>query len=183
MLGWLKRSKPAASELESGPVATLALDKIGRPMRPRLHGFSNREDATTDQKLMALEWAKEWTGNSLLPIPVEDLLKAMEDSFTGRKRLKDNDPARPVVGHALRALSLSAQETRAERTKGAFPWVELRLGPQDHPCQAAEKLANQLIPFAMYPHIPLPECDEAECNCWLRQVTKAEAAKRGAHNG
>lgn len=174
MFGWFKASNPRPSAVAE---QHLARDKIGRPIRPRLQGFSNREDASSDQRLLALQWAKEWTGNALLPIPTGQLLEALANVLGG-KPMKPKDPAYAVVSHAAKALSLSAQEARAERTKGAFPWVELRLGPQAHPCPAAKRRAGRLVPFTDMPHIPLAECDEAECKCWFRQITKAEAAKR-----
>lgn len=179
MFSWFKRSNPAFPKPTVEAGGQPDLDKIARPLRPGLKGFSNQEEASTRQRLLALQWAKEWTGNALLPIPTEQLLEPLENALSG-KLMKAKDPAHPVVSHAARALSLSAQETRAERTKDAFPWIELRLGPQEHPCQAAKQRAGRIVPFSKLPHIPLPECDEAECMCWFRQVTKAEASKRNS---
>lgn len=177
MFGWFKRPEPSAPQPSATTGTESGRDKLGRPIRPRLRGFSNKEDATTAQRILALEWAKEWTGSGQLPTSTEQLLEPLASLMVG-KRMKTKDPAYPVVSYAARALSLSAQETRAERTKGAFPWIELRLGPQEHPCDAARHRAGRVVPFADLPHIPLPECDEAECSCWFRQITKAEAAKR-----
>lgn len=181
MFGWLKR--PSATDLRaedpSPPETPRVTAANGRPLRPRIRGLTNSIYATREQKLQALEWAKEWTGNCCAPVDIDDLLAPLDAAMAG-KRSKTSDPSGPIVSGALRALNLSAQENRAERTQGAFPWIEFRLGPQEQPCQAARQLANRLIPFPDLPLIPVPECDERECKCWFRSVTKAEKFKRSS---
>lgn len=173
MFSWFKRSKLGSHQ----PLDTAKLqpdrDKIGRPLRPILLGFTDRQEATIQQRLLALQWAKEWTGNGLLTIPIEQLLEALANVLGG-KPMKANDPAHPVISHAVRALALSAQETRAERTRDAFPWLELRLGAQEQPCNAAKRRVDQPVNWDEIPRIPLPDCDVSECKCWIRQVTKGE---------
>ena len=181
MFGWLKQ-KGAKSPAPAEPQPHVPLpkhDENGRPIRPTIPGLSHAEKATTEQKLLALEWAREWSGHGSMPESAEDLLPHL-DRVLGGRPMRGKDPLSPVVSGACRALSLAAQDNRAERVQKLLPWVELRLGPQEHHCQAAMQLANRLVPFVDRPHIPLPGCDEPICGCWLRQTTKAEADKRNS---
>lgn len=180
VFGWLKKrpitSNPsqAHAELDDGP---FRYDLNGRAIRPSFPGLTDPAKASIAQKHRAVSWAMEWTGNGGMPVTIEAIAAMIDDVLVGRKP-KKSDPVAPVLSATLRALSLAAQDNRMARTASAFPWTEFRLGPQEHPCRLALDMSNQLILMAERPIIPLPGCDESECKCWLRQITKAEAAKR-----
>lgn len=108
--------------------------------------------------------------------------REMVDPLTGETTLVQlGSPRRlrTIYRANLRSARAAGQWERIERTRAAFPFLEYRLGPSEHhrPHHAAK--AGMILPVAS------PFWDEWMtpngwgCNCWVRQVTKAEAERRG----
>lgn len=184
MFGWLKREKASAQAPQIDRPKT---DQNGRAILPDL-ALVRRVDADYGpQAMLALQWASDWC--EYQGEVTKEWLPRLEDVLAGRrekgiKKGEREDEAR-VVKMAARALRLEDQRLKAERTKGAFPWAQFRLGPVDMgnkfdcPCKLALAMDKQITPWNAFPVLPLPGCDAHVCKCWFRQVTKAEAAKAG----
>lgn len=157
-------------------MAPFKADDRQRPLRPAIQGLFTPEAADATQKQLALSWAHQWLclGEQTSPA---NLLPDLDAAISGKLKLRDT-PDHAVLRTAVRALQSAAAENRANRTAGAFPWRELRLGPQLDCCQSASDIAGKLIPTNQFLSIPLPGCDAGECKCWFRQVTKAEHQRR-----
>lgn len=179
MFGWLKKTvhvEQAAGDKAPQNV-TLMFDSNGRAVRPDMPGLQVPDEASDAQIGIAIAWARAWNSETEMFAGEVDLIAAVRQAMSGRPP-KAKDPSRHIVSSACRCLHLAAQDNRAIRTMGAFPWVQFRLGPQERSCSFAISLTDQIIPFDDRPRLPLPGCNASECKCWLRQVTKAEAAKR-----
>lgn len=104
------------------------------------------------------------------------------DPLTGGIVEVKRSPARrlKVIYDAnLRSARAAGQWERIERTKAAFPYLEYRLGPSErHRPKHVEK-AGLIIA------VDSPFWDEWMppngwgCKCWVRQVTRREAERRG----
>lgn len=108
--------------------------------------------------------------------------REMTDPLTGEvKEVQLGSPRRlrTIYNANLRTARAAGQWERIERTRGAFPYLEYRIGPSENhrPHHAAK--AGAILP------VDSPFWDEWMppngwgCKCWVRQITKAEAARRG----
>ncbi len=108
--------------------------------------------------------------------------KAMEDPLTGEvveAQLGSPRRLRTIYDANLRSARAAGQWERIERTQAAFPFLEYRLGPSEKHRLHHEDKAGLILP------VDDPFWDEWMppngwgCKCWVRQVTKAEAGRRG----
>lgn len=108
--------------------------------------------------------------------------REMVDPLTGERQLVQLGSARrlrTIYRANLRSARAAGQWERIERTKEAFPFIEYRLGPSEHHRPHHEAKAGMILP------VESPFWDEWMppngwgCKCWVRQVTKAEAKRRG----
>ncbi len=108
--------------------------------------------------------------------------REMTDPLTGEVKLVQlGSPRRlrTIYNANIRSARAAGQWERIERTKAAFPYLEYRTGPseQHRPHHLAK--AGTILP------IDSPFWDDWMppngwgCKCWVRQVTKAEATRRG----
>jgi len=107
---------------------------------------------------------------------------AMEDPLTGETVEIRRSPARrlkTIYDANLRSARAAGQWERIERTKDAFPYLEYKLGPSDRHRPHHQDKAGLILP------VDSPFWDEWMppngwgCKCWVRQVTKREAERRG----
>lgn len=108
--------------------------------------------------------------------------KEMVDPLTGKKMLAQlGSPRRlkTIYNANIRSARAAGQWERIERTKDAFPFLEYRLGPSEHHRAHHEDKAGLIL------GVDNPFWDEWMppngwgCKCWVRQVTKREAERRG----
>jgi hypothetical protein len=108
--------------------------------------------------------------------------KAVEDPLTGavvEAQLGSPRRLRTIYDANLRSARAAGQWERIERTQAAFPFLEYRLGPSEKHRPHHEDKAGLILP------VDAPFWDEWMppngwgCKCWVRQVTKAEAGRRG----
>ncbi len=79
----------------------------------------------------------------------------------------------------MRSARAAGQWERIERTKKALPYLEYRLGPSEHHRPAHEAKAGLILPVdSSFWNSWMPPNGWA-CKCWVRQVTRAEAERRG----
>lgn len=108
--------------------------------------------------------------------------RTMTDPLTGETKLAQlGSPRRlKVIYDAnLRSARAAGQWERIERTKRALPYLEYRLGP------SAEHRPHHEAKAGLILTVDDPFWDEWMppngwgCKCWVRQITKAEATRRG----
>lgn len=108
--------------------------------------------------------------------------REMTDPLTGEvieAQLGSPRRLRTIYNANLRSARAAGQWERIERTKGAFPFLEYRTGPSDQHRPHHLDKAGMILP------VDSPFWDEWMppngwgCKCWVRQVTKAEATRRG----
>lgn len=108
--------------------------------------------------------------------------REMVDPVTGETRLVQlGSPRRlrTIYSANIRSARAAGQWERIQRTKAAFPYLEYRTGPSEthRPHHLAK--AGTILP------VDSPFWDEWfppngwGCKCWVRQLTRAEAARRG----
>lgn len=108
--------------------------------------------------------------------------KAMEDPLTGEvveAQLGSPRRLRTIYDANLRSARAAGQWERIERTQAAFPFLEYRLGPSEKHRPHHEDKAGLILPVddAFWDEWMPP--NGWGCKCWVRQVTKAEAGRRG----
>lgn len=108
--------------------------------------------------------------------------REMTDPLTGEvieAQLGSPRRLRTIYNANLRSARAAGQWERIERTKGAFPFLEYRTGPSEQHRPHHLDKAGMILP------VDSPFWDEWMppngwgCKCWVRQVTKAEATRRG----
>ena len=108
--------------------------------------------------------------------------REMIDPVTGEQieaQLGSPRRLRTIYNANLRSARAAGQWERIERTKAAFPFLEYRLGPSERHRIHHEAKAGMILP------VDSPFWDEWMppngwgCKCWVRQVTRSEAARRG----
>ncbi len=108
--------------------------------------------------------------------------REMVDPLTGEAisaQLGSPRRLRTIYNANIRSARAAGQWERIQRTKGAFPYLEYRTGPSEHHRPAHLAKAGLILP------VESPFWDEWMppngwgCKCWVRQITKAEAARRG----
>lgn len=115
--------------------------------------------------------AKGWWGRQLMGDPQTGELEVV--------RLGSPRRLRTIYDANLRSARAAGQWERIERTKKMLPFLEYRLGPSEHHRPAHEAKDGLILgvddPFwdAWLPP------NGWGCKCWVRQITKAEAVRRG----
>lgn len=179
VFGWLKKmTQSDVSAPTQHPDRTLARDLNGRVIRPDIPHLTIPESASDAQKEIAIRWALEWTGSIGLSVSINEMIALLDQALIGRMP-KTKDPSRRAISSAVRCLRLACEDNRAVQARRLLPWLQFRLGPQDHPCPLAQDLDHQLVACDGALRIPLPGCTADECKCWRRQITQAEANKLG----
>lgn len=163
------------ASLQTSPKIASRQDENGRPIAPHILELTNPGEASNQQIEQALEWAKGWLRSDAETDRTEmrDLVRKCLNGTASKKET----PERAIAAMATRVLRLSACRNRHLKSKDAFPWAMLRLGPQVDPCKCARDLESRLIPVDDFLPIPLPGCDASICKCWFRSVTRREAEK------
>lgn len=108
--------------------------------------------------------------------------REMVDPLTGETdlvQLGSPRRLRTIYNANIRSARAAGQWERIQRTKGAFPYLEYRIGPSESHRPAHEAKAGLILPVdsAFWDEWMPP--NGWGCKCWVRQVTKAEAARRG----
>lgn len=171
MFGLFKKSLPPRPE----PLQPITFGQDGRPRPPHFPDLQIAEQATCDQRMLALKWSILWRREQALA--PEELIEALDQVLSGIP-LKPRAPFQHVVHMAVRAIQISAQNNRAARSRQALPWVQFRLGPQECPCAPAQKMAGQFKAVDECFEIPLIGCDRDECLCWTIQTTRREQGNK-----
>lgn len=108
--------------------------------------------------------------------------RQMEDPLTGElvdAQLGSPRRLKTIYDANLRSARAAGQWERIERTKAAFPFLEYRLGPSEHHRPHHQDKAGLILPVeAAFWDEWMPP-NGWGCKCWVRQVTKAEAKRRG----
>lgn len=108
--------------------------------------------------------------------------REMTDPLTGEvKEVQLGSPRRlrTIYNANIRSARAAGQWERIQRTREAFPYLEYRTGPSERHRPHHLNKAGLILP------VDSPFWDEWfppngwGCKCWVRQVTKAEAARRG----
>jgi hypothetical protein len=133
-----------------------------------------------DEGLPFEAFQKSWRGNPKLADWWGK--REMTDPLTGEvseAQLGSPRRLRTIYNANLRTARAAGQWERIERTKGAFPFLEYRTGPSEQHRPHHLDKAGMILP------VDSPFWDEWMppngwgCKCWVRQVTKAEATRRG----
>lgn len=115
--------------------------------------------------------AKGWWGRQVMTDPLTG--EVDEVQLGTPRRLKT------IYDTNLRTARAAGQWERIERTKKLLPFLEYRLGPSAEHRAAHAAKAGLILP------VDDPFWDEWMppngwgCKCWVRQVTRAEATRRG----
>lgn len=108
--------------------------------------------------------------------------REMTDPLTGEVKMVQLGSARrlrTIYDANLRVARAAGQWERIERTKSAFPYLEYRLGPSErHRASHAAKEGLILPVESAFWDSWMPP-NGWGCKCWVRQVTAAEARRRG----
>lgn len=133
-----------------------------------------------DEGLPFAQFKKNWMAR---PALAEWLGKReYTDPLTGELVEIKRSPARrlkTIYNSNLRTARAAGQWERIERTKAALPYLQYRLGPSEQHRHAHVEKAGMILP------VDSPFWDEWMppngwgCKCWVRQVTKAEAMRKG----
>lgn len=113
----------------------------------------------------------QWRGKREMIDPVTGEL--VEAQLGSPRRLKT------IYNANLRSARAAGQWERIERTKAAFPFLEYRLGPSERHRPHHQDKAGMILPVesAFWDEWMPP--NGWGCKCWVRQVTKREAERRG----
>lgn len=115
--------------------------------------------------------AKGWWGRKVTTDPVTG--EEREVQLGSPRRL------RAIYNANLRSARAAGQWERIERTKKLLPFLEYRLGPSENHRPAHRAKEGLILP------VDDPFWDEWMppngwgCKCWVRQITRAEAERRG----
>lgn len=108
--------------------------------------------------------------------------REMVDPLTGETeivQLGSPRRLRTIYDANIRSARAAGQWARIQRTKRAFPYLEYRTGPSENHRPTHLAKAGTILP------VDSPFWDEWMppngwgCKCWVRQVTRAEARRRG----
>jgi hypothetical protein len=127
--------------------------------------------ATFQKNFRANPRLAEWWGKRAMVDPVTGEL--VEAQLGSPRRL------RTIYNANLRSARAAGQWERIERTKASFPYLEYMLGPSEHHRPHHEDKAGTILP------VDSPFWDEWMtpngwgCKCWVRQITRREAERRG----
>ena len=114
---------------------------------------------------------KDWWGRAVQSDPVTGEVREVQ--LGSPRRL------RTIYRANLRSARSAGQWARIERTKKAFPYLEYRLGPSERhrPAHAAKEGLILPVNDPFWDSWMPP--NGWGCNCWVRQLTRAEAERRG----
>ncbi|EGJ20108.1 F protein [Cereibacter sphaeroides WS8N] len=108
--------------------------------------------------------------------------REMVDPVTGERveaQLGSPRRLRTIYNANLRTARAAGQWERIERTKAAFPFLEYRTGPSETHRKHHLAKAGLILPVdAAFWDEWMPP-NGWGCKCWVRQVTAAEAKRRG----
>lgn len=108
--------------------------------------------------------------------------REMTDPLTGETKLVQlGSPRRlrTIYNANIRSARAAGQWERIQRTKGAFPFLEYRTGPSENHRPHHLAKAGTILPVDSSFWDEWMPPNGWGCKCWVRQVTKAEAARRG----
>lgn len=127
--------------------------------------------ATFKKNFRANPALAQWWGKREMVDPVTGEL--VEAQLGSPRRLKT------IYNANLRSARAAGQWERIERTKAAFPYLEYRLGPSERHRPHHQDKAGMILPVesAFWDEWMPP--NGWGCKCWVRQVTKREAERRG----
>ena len=147
-----------------------------RPVPPHFEGLCNPAEATDRQLIAALKWAHDWTREP--EADPKSLAPRLRTLLSGAAFPRKDFEGRGVLRMALRIIQLSAQRNRAARTARLMPLAVFEVGPQQSPCLAAQEMDRKVLQIDEFPPIPLCACDQTECLCRFRQLTRQEMSER-----
>ena len=133
-----------------------------------------------DEGLPLARFQKNWRANPRLAEWWGK--REMTDPLTGEvKEVQLGSPRRlrTIYNANIRSARAAGQWERIQRTREAFPFLEYRTGPSERHRPHHLDKAGLILP------VDSPFWDEWfppngwGCKCWVRQVTRAEAARRG----
>lgn len=108
--------------------------------------------------------------------------REMVDPLTGETELVQlGSPRRlrTIYRANLRSARAAGQWERIERTAEAFPYLEYRLGPSEHHRPHHADKAGMILPVTSAFWDEWMPPNGWGCKCWVRQVTRREAERRG----
>lgn len=108
--------------------------------------------------------------------------REMVDPLTGESKLVElGSPRRlrTIYEANLRSARAAGQWERIERTKGAFPYLEYRLGPSVHHRPHHAEKDGLILPVGSAFWDEWMPPNGWGCKCWVRQLTRREAERRG----
>lgn len=163
---WLDITRAKSRDL------TFARNTVGRPIIPRIFMQENPTSAPKDVKVLALEWANSWLG-IYGEIDADGAIAELEEVMAGRRRHRDTEEGL-ILLVAARALYGWHHAARCERTKHAFPWLQLVVIDHRKCCASANALNGELIPYDAHQPLPLQDCDAKNCMCTYLQWTEGK---------
>lgn len=115
--------------------------------------------------------AKGWWGRKLMGDPATGEVEVV--------RLGSPRRLRTIYNANLRSARAAGQWERIERTKKVLPYLEYRLGPSEEHRPAHEAKAGLILPVDDPFWDAWMPPNGWGCKCWVRQITRAEAERRG----
>lgn len=133
-----------------------------------------------DEGLPFEVFQKNWRANPKLADwwGQRDMLDPLTDE-TFRVQLGSPRRLRTIYNANIRTARAAGQWERIQRTKGGLPYLEYRTGPSENHRPHHRAKAGTIL------HADSPFWDEWMppngwgCKCWVRQLTRAEALRRG----
>lgn len=154
---------------------------VAKVMELDLNEAMRREvQKALDEGLPLAAFKKSWRDNPALTEWWGK--KEMVDPLTGATELVQlGSPRRlkTIYTANIRSARAAGQWERIERSKASFPYLEYRLGPSEHHRAHHEDKAGLIL------GVDNPFWEEWMppngwgCKCWVRQVTRREAERRG----
>lgn len=145
-----------------------------------LEAMKGEVQRAIDEGLPFEAFQKNWRANPRLADwwGKRDMIDPVTGDFV-EAQLGSPRRLRIIYDSNLRTARAAGQWERIQRTKAAFPYLEYRLGPSETHRPAHEAHAGTILPVdsAFWDEWMPP--NGWGCRCWVRQVTKAEARRRG----
>lgn len=176
-----KGLRPAFSFLDVEPEEHAVAFCVAKVMElDLLEAMRTEVQKALDEGLPIAAFARSWRANPKL----SDWWgrREMVDPVTGETveaQLGSPRRLRTIYEANLRTARAAGQWERIERTKDAFPYLEYRIGPSEtHRPHHLDKAGRILPVGAAFWDEWMPP-NGWGCKCWVRQVTAAEARRRG----
>lgn len=143
------------------------LSASGRPIRPNFSQFHPIDEATPEDRALALAWAKEWR-------PVGDIDAARAAHILDRLLLWDTkaDDASheaQIAEVAWRALFYAKEEYATARTARIRSYILF----EETCCDASRPYQGRFMAATERPALPLVDCTADLCRCRIRQLSPA----------